>query len=97
MTIEERKAQLMKKTYRMMFAILLIFGIPAIPAFFAGRWLDQTYNMRPVGSVIALIVAAIISWTIMIRVYLNIRAELKNIQKDEEMMKEEKGSSEEQL
>lgn len=86
MTIEERKAKLMKKVYRLMFAILLIFGIPAVPAFFVGRWLDTTYDMRPTGSVLALIVAAIISWTIMIRLYKKIRNELKEIEDDEKKL-----------
>jgi len=88
MTIQERKAQLMKKVYRMMFAILIIFGIPAVVAYFAGAWIDSTYEIRPAGSIISLIIAAVISWIIMIRIYLNIQNEWKVIQNEEEQEKD---------
>lgn len=94
MTIEERKRKLMHKTYKMMFGILLIFGIPAVPAFFAGRWLDTTYDIRPNGSILMIVVAAVISWTIMIRLYKKLRAELRAIEEDEKQEQHVEASSE---
>ena len=64
-----------------MFRILLVFGIPAIGAFFLGRWADATYNMRPYGSMLAILGAAAISWAITIRIYINLTKEYKKLDK----------------
>ncbi len=81
----------------MMFHILWVVGIPAAGAFFAGRWLDTTYDMRPTGSMIASAVALVVSWTILIRMYKGMTAQYKALRVEEikqEEMKTEAQKSE---
>lgn len=89
MDIEQKKQELTHKTFLMMFHILWVVGIPAIGAFFGGRWLDTTYDMRPYGSVIASVVALAISWTILIKMYKGITAEYRKLRIEEEKQEEE--------
>lgn len=88
MDLQERKSRIMRKTYAAMFMILVIFGIPAILAYFVGAWLDTTYSIRPMGSVAAIVVAAIVSWTILIRIYLKLSREIRKIEKEEAELEE---------
>ncbi len=67
-----------------MFKILIVFGVPAAIAFFAGRWADQTYDMRPYGSLIALGIAFVVSWAITIRIYIKLDRAYKALNKQEQ-------------
>lgn len=71
-----------------MLQILVIFGIPAIIAYFAGKWLDVTYDMRPTGSIIAIVIALAVSWALTIRIYRQLTKEFKDLLKEEEKQKE---------
>lgn len=84
MDIERKREELTHKTFLMMFHILWVVGIPAIGAFFGGRWLDTTYDIRPNGSILASVIALIISWTILIKMYKNITAEYRKLRTEEE-------------
>jgi len=79
--LDQQQEILRHKTFLLMFRILLVFGIPAALAYFAGSWLDKTYDMRPYGSLIALGVALVISWTITIRIYLTVDKEFRELRK----------------
>lgn len=84
MTLKNKREQLHHKAFMMMFKILVIFGIPAIVAFFAGRWIDTTYAMRPYGSVLMIILAMILSWGLTIRLYIKLTREYKALEIEEE-------------
>lgn len=86
MDIEQRKYALTHKTFLMMFHILWVVGIPAVGAYFGGRWLDTTYDMRPYGSVIASVIALVISWSILIRMYKKITSEYRALRIEEEKL-----------
>ena len=89
MTLEEQKEALVHKSFVLMFRILLIFGIPAAAAFFIGRWLDTTYDMRPYGSMAVLAVAFILSWTLVIRMYKSMTKAFADLAQKEEAQKQE--------
>jgi len=67
-----------------------VVGIPAAGVFFAGRWLDTTYAMRPYGSVIASIVSLVISWTLLIYMYKRISNEYRLLKEEEQKQQEQK-------
>ena len=71
-----------------MFRILLIFGIPAAFAYFIGKWIDTTYEMRPYGTLAVLAVAFISSWAMVIRIYKKLTKEFAALQKEEEKERE---------
>ncbi|EKD67300.1 MAG: hypothetical protein ACD_48C00486G0001 [uncultured bacterium] len=79
--LDQQQEVLRHKTFLLMFRILLIFGIPAVLAYFAGGWLDKSYDMRPYGSLMALGVAIVTSWTITIRIYLKVDKEFRELRK----------------
>jgi hypothetical protein len=87
-TMEKNKQQRMDefqhKTFVLMFRVLLIFGIPAIAAYFVGDWLDTSYDMRPYGSLAALAVSFIISWALVFRMYFALERERKQIESMED-------------
>ncbi|MFB6182253.1 MAG: hypothetical protein ABEJ24_05160 [Candidatus Magasanikbacteria bacterium] len=85
--IEEKRQELSHRVFIHMLEILAIFGIPAVGAYFAGSWLDRTYDIYPYGSIISGAVALIISWSITIRIYKKIKrrySELEEKQKEVE-------------
>lgn len=82
--IERRRGNLTHKTFLMMFHIFWVVGLPAIGAYFGGRWLDTEYNMRPYGSFIASFIAMIISWTILIKMYKGITKEYRILREEED-------------
>ena len=88
MDIEQRREQLTHKTFLMMFHILWVVGIPAVGAFYGGRWLDTTYNMRPAGSMIASAIALVISWIILIKMYKRMTAQYKELRIEEQKQEE---------
>lgn len=90
MDIEKKREELTHKTFLMMFHILWVVGIPAVGAYFGGRWLDTSYDMRPMGSVIASIIALIISWTVLIRMYKNMTNKYKELRIEERKQEEAK-------
>lgn len=67
-----------------MIHVLFIFGLPAVAAFWAGKWADTRFDMYPWGSLLALLVSAIISWAIIIRMYIRLTKEWKQLMKEEE-------------
>lgn len=84
MDTEAQREHLMSKSFKMMFLILVIFGVPALLAYFVGNWADKTFDMRPIGSVLALLASAVVSWTILIRIYIKLDREFKELRKREE-------------
>ncbi|PIT86944.1 MAG: hypothetical protein COU33_00395 [Candidatus Magasanikbacteria bacterium CG10_big_fil_rev_8_21_14_0_10_43_6] len=86
-TVEERKEALVHRTFVLMFRILLIFGLPAIAAFFIGRWIDTTYEIRPKGTLAVLGSAFVLSWTLVIRIYTKLSAQFRALQHEEESEK----------
>jgi len=76
-----------------MFRILLIFGIPALVAYFLGGWIDTTYHMKPYGTLAVLGVAFVLSWTLTIRMYFKIDKAFRELRQKQEMQeKEEKAT-----
>lgn len=66
---------LMQRTLLLMGRILLIFGIPAALAGFGGHYIDERYGFEPYGSLILFLCAVIFSWTLVIRLYLQMERE----------------------
>lgn len=88
----DRKKKLQDRTFMLMFRILIIFGLPAVLGYFVGNWVDMTYNMRPYGSLLVLLVTFVFSWIVVIRMYLTLDKERKEIEalEDAEMVEEDK-------
>ena len=87
MDIRYQKKLFMHKVQMMMLKILIIFGAPAGIAFAVGNWLDKTYFEKPNGSLLALGVAFILSWSIIITTYSKLekeRIELETKEEEEE-------------
>lgn len=75
----QKREELQHKTFVMMLWLLVIFGLPAVGAYFGGLWLDTTFKMRPLGTVICSIIALIISWTITIIIYKRFKKAFKRL------------------
>jgi len=80
MSLSDKREALHQKTFLMMFRVLFYFGIPAAGAFFLGRYLDENYINKPFGSLLALGLAFILSWTLVIRLYFSINKEYKDLE-----------------
>ncbi len=91
--LEQKREELRHKTFKLMLRVLIIFGIPAIIAYFAGNHLDSTYNMRPYGSLIAIMVALTISWIITFRMYVKLNREFRSLRSAQEKEIEEEEKS----
>lgn len=84
-TVEEKREALVHKTFMLMFRVLAIFGIPAAIAFFAGRYMDGTYNNGDDKFIfIFLGIAFVTSWILVIRMYRAITKEFAALRKEEE-------------
>jgi len=90
---QSRRDAIQHKLFVSMLHILWIFGIPAVGAYFAGTWLDTTYDMRPIGSMLAGVVALTISWVFIIRLYRRLVAEYRAIEVEEAMEEEQTKNS----
>jgi len=91
-TLEQRKEELLHKTFMLMFRILVIFGIPAAAGYFLGQTIDQHFDIRPHGTLAVLFCTFCFSWVLMIRMYVKLRNEFKELEKQEkeEMQKRQK-------
>ncbi len=76
---QEKREAFRHKTFVLMLRLLFIFGIPAAAGYFIGNYLDVRFNMRPFGSVLTLIATFILSWTLVIRMYLKLEKERRMI------------------
>lgn len=74
----------MHKTFKLMIRVAIIFAIPAFVAYFVGRWVDARYDIRPYGTLAVLGVSFIGSWTVVIRMYLNIDRAFRALREKEE-------------
>lgn len=81
-SFEERKQELWHKTFLMMFKILVVFGLPAVIAYFLGGWLDQKFSIEPYGTVGVLAAAFIFSWAIVLKMYFNLSEEYKQLEQE---------------
>lgn len=81
---EKKQEALKRKTFHLMFQILIIFGAPAFAAYWAGKWLDTHYDMRPYGSLAAILAAFLFSWSIVIRIYIKLDREFRALNKEHE-------------
>ena len=84
MSISQEREQLLKKTFHMMFRVALIFGIPAIMAYFIGSWVDGRWNIRPYGTLSVLAVAFITSWAFVIHMYIQLDQQFRNLREREQ-------------
>lgn len=79
----DQKKSLERRTYQLMFKILIIFGAPAAIAFFLGQWIDARFQLDQLGSMAALLCSFVFSWIITIRLYLMLEKERKEIEAQE--------------
>lgn len=87
---QKKREELLHRTWMSMLKILVIFGIPAAIGFFVGRWIDQTYDMRPYGTLAVLAATFLFSWVLVIRMYQNLMREFRKLDEQEQKEKEEK-------
>lgn len=87
-----RQHEFQDKAFRMMFRILLVFGIPAFVAFLAGRALDTHFNTGKVWILSLLVVAFLSSWTMVIKMYKKLSEEARAV--DEQMRRAKEESKE---
>lgn len=88
--IENRRQKLMDKMWMLMIQIGFIFGVPAGIGFFVGKYIDSTYQVRPMGTVGVLGLTFVLSWVITIKLYSKMNRELRDL--DEEKRKEQEAS-----
>ena len=74
----------MSKTFQSMIRVAIIFALPAIAAYNIGGWIDEKWNSKPIGSLIVLGIAFVLSWTIVIRMYLKMDKSYRESIQDEE-------------
>ncbi len=90
MSVKRQKQDFMHRMHMMMFKILLIFGIPAGIAYGVGQWLDGKYFEGRNGSMLALGVAFVLSWSITLYLYSKLEKERREIELKEEEEREQK-------
>ena len=83
-TVEQKKEELVQKTFRMLLRILLIFGLPAVAAFFLGKWVDTQFSAKPYGTLIILLLSFAFSWFLTIRMYFQLQRQYEALDKEEE-------------
>lgn len=79
---EEFKAkqeEFRQKVFILMFQLLFIFGLPIIPAFLLGNYLDKIWGTNPKGLLASLAVAFIFSWTLVLIKYRQASRDLKEL------------------
>lgn len=81
-SFEERKQELWHRTFLMMLKILIVFGLPAVIAYFVGGWLDLRYGIEPYGTVGVLFSAFILSWAVVLRMYFKLSEEYKKLEQE---------------
>lgn len=52
----------MKKEYRLVFAILIYFFVTSMLGVVVGDWINNTFDIRPAGTIFSLVGFYIISW-----------------------------------
>lgn len=83
MMTRKTKQDFNKKLIKTMITYLLIFGIPAVLGAFLGNFIDEFFNIKPVGSILILFVAYVVSWAVAYRTYSYINSKNKiDIKKD---------------
>lgn len=79
-TDKQRHKELRSKAFVMAIEIIFIFGIPALVAFFGGGWLDERFDTGETLRLVALALAFIFSWVIVIVRALNINKAFKEVE-----------------
>jgi len=77
--LNTHKKKLQNRLYSMMIEIIFIFGIPAILAVFLGGKIDATLDSGRQWTIVALVVAFIVSWIFLVVRVLKIGKDLKEI------------------
>lgn len=85
--LNQEKDRLIHKSFTTMFRVALVFAIPALLAFFVGRWLDKLYSIKPWGSVSVLAFTFVLSWAIVIRIYLKLDKEMRELREKKDLEK----------
>ncbi|MBT4153467.1 MAG: AtpZ/AtpI family protein [Candidatus Magasanikbacteria bacterium] len=89
--VRAKKEALMHKTFIMMLQVVVVFGVPAFVAYFAGAYLDQTYDMRPFGSIAMGGLGFITSWVIIIQMYRKLAKDFRALDaREDELLNEKK-------
>lgn len=68
------------RVYKVLFKATIILAIPAVLSYFLGNYINNLFDIKPIGSFIAMGVGITISWTILLRMLSNINKELKEKQ-----------------
>lgn len=84
MTLQQQQDTLIHKTFTIMIRVAIIFAIPAILAFFLGRYIDERFAVRPNGTLIVLGITFVGSWITVIRMYLSIDRQFRVLREKQE-------------
>ena len=76
-----RRSAFQHRAFRLVLEVAVIFGIPALLAFFLGRYIDNAAGTDTKWILVCLAVSFIFSWVIMIIQYRKIDRELKLLDK----------------
>lgn len=79
--LEKQREDFHHRIFVRLFEIFVIFGVPAVVAFFGGGYLDGLYGHQRKFKLIALPIAFIFSWVIMVIRYTQIDRQMKLIDK----------------
>lgn len=77
-TTQAKRDEYMNKTFRLMWQVLFIFGIPAAIAVLLGRWIDGE-GERTV-TIVLLVIAFVSSWAVIIKKYRALERERKELE-----------------
>lgn len=89
MDVQKERDALTHKTFQLMIRVAIIFAIPAAVAYFVGKWIDTTYDVRPTGTLIVLGISFVGSWAVVIRMYLKLDKEFRALREKEEQKESE--------
>lgn len=77
--LKNKQESIRTKTFVLMLEMIVIFGAPAFVAALLGKQIDLYYNSGKVGTFITLGCAFLFSWFLVIRKYIKLNRELRDI------------------
>ena len=78
-TESERQERFRRKTVRAMIEVAFVFAVPAFIALFTGKRLDSLYDSGKFWLFTSLAVAFVFSWGIIIRMYIRLSREARDM------------------
>lgn len=75
-------------TYKTALIVFVIFGISSAIAAVFGNYLDETYDIKPFGTIGIMILLYVLSWAVVAQVYIQMRDEMREAKAEENIKKD---------